>query len=58
MIGGDLNFALGASEIWGSATNLDPIVEFLIHNLEGEGIFDIQPAKYSPTWRNMHSEES
>jgi len=53
VLGGDLNFSLGAMEIWGPTAQVDPLTEFLIAKLEIIGLLDISPVKLSPTWRNM-----
>jgi hypothetical protein len=45
---GDLNFTFGASEIWGYATQLDPLAKHLIKALEDADLLDIQPTKLSP----------
>lgn len=34
VLGGDLNFSLGVSEIWGLATPLDSLLDDFIENLE------------------------
>jgi hypothetical protein len=54
-IGGDLNFTLGDYEIWGPSTQKDPLSDFFIQKLDEAGLFDIQPIKYNPTWRNLRS---
>jgi len=38
---GDLNFSLGALEIWGPMAHLDSLSNFLIMNLEEVGLLDI-----------------
>jgi hypothetical protein len=42
-IGGELNLTLGYSEIWGSATHMDPSTVFLNKSLEEASFLDIQP---------------
>jgi hypothetical protein len=54
---GDLNFTLGACEIWGTIAHRDSLVDIFIQKIEEVGLFDIQPLKYSPTWRNMCTRE-
>jgi hypothetical protein len=38
VIGGDLNFSLGASEIWGPVTQLDNLSYFFIEEFGTSGI--------------------
>jgi hypothetical protein len=38
---GDLNFTLGACEIWGPVAKMDPLLEFFIKKLEATGIIDL-----------------
>jgi hypothetical protein len=37
---------------------MDPLADFFIHWLEEERLFDIQPTKFAPTWRNMRTGEA
>jgi hypothetical protein len=53
VLGGDLNFSLGASEIWGPLSQVDSLfLNFFIRNLEQVGLLDIEPTKLTPTWTN------
>jgi hypothetical protein len=53
LIGGDLNFRLGSSEILGPVAQLHTLVYLFISRMKEIGLFDIQPIKISPTWKNM-----
>jgi hypothetical protein len=57
VIGGDLNFTLGASEIWGLATQIDCLQGYFLRKLEEVGLLDIEPTKLSPTWRNKRTKD-
>jgi hypothetical protein len=49
---GDLNFSFGRADIWGSTTQVDPLSNFFTQRLEEKGVFNIEPIKLNPTWRN------
>jgi hypothetical protein len=55
LIGGDLNLILNKSELWGSTTRADRLVEFFVKKNEWEGLLDIEPAEVNPTWVNNHA---
>jgi len=52
VIGGDLNFSLGQSEVWGPHAHVDSLAGFFVQNLVEKGWLDIEPLKLKPTWRN------
>ena len=52
VFGGDLNFSLGHSEIWGVHAQVDPLTNFFHNLLERLGIVDINPLVSIPTWSN------
>ena len=52
VIGGDLNFSLGLSEIWGVNAQVDPLTNFFRNMLERLGLVDINPLVSIPTWSN------
>ena len=52
IIGGDLNFTLGAHEIWGSRARLDTLALFFINHLHNLKLVDLDPHKLKPTWTN------
>ena len=52
VVGGDLKFSLGHSEIWGAKARVDVLSDFFIHLLEGLGLIDITPLESRPTWSN------
>jgi hypothetical protein len=58
VVGGDLNFSLGASEVWGPRSSLDPLVDYFTHFLESFGLLDVESVKLQPTWRNMRVGEA
>lgn len=49
IIGGDFNFSLGASEVWGPKSILDPLSKFFIHHLTHTGLFEVEPPELNPT---------
>ena len=57
IIGGDLNFTLGASEVWVSSAISDPLEDFFRSHMFRLDLFDIVPAKMNPTWRNRRTGE-
>jgi hypothetical protein len=52
ILGGDLNFSIGAVESWGHRSQVDSLSDFFVHKLEEVGLIDVAPIKISPTWRN------
>jgi hypothetical protein len=48
VVRGDLNFTLGASQVWGPVTQVDCFIK----TLEEVGLLNVEPAKLSPTSRN------
>ena len=57
IIRGDLNFTLGAHEIWVPRVRLDTLSPFfgnLLHNLK---LVDLDPQKLKPTWTNRRMGE-
>ena len=52
VFGGDLNFSLGLSEIWGDKARVDALTNFFINLLEGIGLIDISPRVSIPAWSN------
>eukprot|EP01018_Ginkgo_biloba_P039380 Gb_12932 [translate_table: standard] len=52
ILGGDLNFPLGSSEIWGSKAQVDGLSGLFFRKLIDTGLIDIEPVKLKPTWRN------
>ena len=55
VLGGDLNFSLGHSEIWEPHTQVDSLAGFFVQKLMEKGLLDIEPAKVKSTWRNNRS---
>jgi hypothetical protein len=49
VIGGDLNFTLGAFKIWGPVAQIDCLLGYFLRKLEEVGLLDIEPTKLSPT---------
>ena len=52
ILGGDLNFFVGFSEIWGVKAKVDNLSDFFIRQLDGFGLVDIAPSILLPTWSN------
>ena len=52
ILGGDLNFSLGFSEIWGNRARLDPLSDFFTKYLENYDLVDVVPSVMLPTWNN------
>ena len=52
VFGGDLNFSLGLSEIWGVKARVDALTDFFIKLLEILGHVDITPVVSIPTCSN------
>ena len=52
VFGGDLNFSLGLSEIWGDRAHVDVLSDFFFNLLDGLGLVDITPLVSIPTWSN------
>ena len=52
VFGGDLNFSLGLSEIWGVKAQADPLTNFFHNLLESLGIVGINPLESLPAWSN------
>ena len=58
VVGGDLNFTLGRTEIWGPHAIADPQAGFFLHRLVENNLLDIEPIKLKPTWRNNRGGEA
>ena len=52
ILGGDLNFSMGLSEIWGIRARLDPLSNFFTKWPENYGLVDVVPSVMLPTWNN------
>ena len=52
ILGGDLNFSMGLSEIRGTRARLDSLSDSFIKYLETFGLVDIVPSVMLPTWTN------
>lgn len=57
IIGGDLNFSLGRSEVWGPTAHVDILSDYFIQKLGGRNLIDLEPVKLKPTWRNNSAGE-
>jgi exonuclease III len=53
IVGGDLNFSLGAAEVWGPRSTLDPLTDYFTHYLDSFGLLDLYPVKLQPTWQEF-----
>jgi hypothetical protein len=58
IIVGDLNFTLGASEVWDPAAQVDYLMGYFLRKLEAVGLVDIEPAKVNPAYRNNGAGEA
>ena len=58
ILGSDLNFYLGACEIWRPMAKVDCLLNFLIRNLKQVGLLDIEPTKLTPTSTNWRIGEA
>ena len=52
IFGGDLNFSMGISEIWGERAKIDCLSYFFSKLLDDHGLVDIFPNVTLPTWNN------
>ena len=52
IIGGDLNFSLGQTEVWGPNARPDLLTEYFSQRLIERNWLDIEPVKIKPTWQN------
>ena len=52
IFGGDLNFSLGFSKIWGVKARVDCLSDLFSKKLETYGLVDIVPHVLTPTWSN------
>jgi len=55
IVGGDLNFSLGAVEFWVPHSTLDPLTNYFTHYIYSFGFLDLYPVKLQPTWRNLRT---
>ena len=52
ILGRDLNFSMGLSEIWGIRARVDTLSDFFTKSLENYGLVDVVPSVMLPTWNN------
>ena len=52
IFGGDLNYSVGFSEIWGAKARVDSLSDYFTTLMDGFGLVDIVPAVILPTWSN------
>ena len=52
IFGGDLNFSMGISKIWGDRARIDCLSDFFSKILDDHGLVDILPNVTLPTWNN------
>jgi hypothetical protein len=52
LLGRDLNFSPGASEVWGPRVAQYPLNNFFLNYLDQAGLVDVEPQKVTPTWCN------
>ena len=49
ILGVDLNFSIGLSEVWGDKTRVDSLSDFFLKHLESASLVDLAPALLLPT---------
>ena len=52
IFGGDLNFSVGFSKIWGAKARVDSLSDYFTRLMDGFGLVDIVLAVILPTWSN------
>jgi hypothetical protein len=52
IIGGDLNFTVNRSKVWGDTARVDSWQELFLHQIERVGLVDVDPITLKPTWWN------
>jgi len=52
VLGGDLNLTLGATEVWGGTSLIDPLAGYFKDLFVSTNLVDISLAHLAPTWRN------
>ena len=52
ILGGDLNYSIGVSEIWEVKARADILSNFFIRQMEDAVLVDIVPTILLPTWTN------
>ena len=52
IIGGDLNFSIGATKVWGESAREDTLTHYFSSILSENDLIDIEPVKLRNTWRN------
>ena len=52
ILGGDLNYSLGLSEIWGDKARMDSLSDFFSKLMDDFGLMDIDMTILLPTWSN------
>ena len=57
IIGGDLNFTLGVSKIWGPRAIPDPLSHYFKSHISRLDLYDLEPIKLNPTWWNRSAGE-
>lgn len=57
VMGGDLNFILGLSKVWGTRFVSNPLSNYFLDALDRCRLIDMRPTKLNPTWRNRQCGE-
>jgi hypothetical protein len=55
ILGEDLNFTIGASQVWGTNESVDPLGGLFSHLFMERGLIDLAPTQLKHTWRNKQS---
>ena len=58
ILGGDLNFTTSIREVWGAHAREDPLLPFFSQLIQDEGLANVEPLKFLPTWRNLRVGEA
>jgi len=55
VIGGDLKFSMGQSEIWGTHAQQDHLSDYFSHMIESNHLVHICLTRHMSTWRNRRT---
>ena len=52
ILGGDFKFSLGLAKVWGPRAREDTLSYYFSQKMIAKSLFDVEPTKLKPTWRN------
>jgi endonuclease/exonuclease/phosphatase family metal-dependent hydrolase len=52
ILAGDLNFTIGADEVWGASAHLDKLADYFKDLMLAHHLIDLAPVAPTPTWKN------